>query len=121
MPTTDPEEGLRALLGQTAGIRAALLLDAQGTVVAHAERGEPMAPGPLALACHRMVRETRAAADRLAQGPVDQILLDAERATLAILPDEAGRTLCLLLTPEAIPGQALFAARRTLAALPPEA
>ena len=45
--------------------------------------------------------------------------LEAERGTLAILPGENGRTLCLVLSPQGIPGRACFEARRLLAALPP--
>lgn len=119
MALTAAREALAELIGRAAGIRTALLLDTQGSLVAHADR-EGLTDLPLlALACRRMVREAQAAADRLAQGPPGQIVLEAERATLAILPGADGRTLCLVLAPEGIPGRALFEARRTLAALPP--
>ena len=119
MSQRDATEALTDLLGRVAGLRSALLLDENGSLVAHADR-EGLADAPLfAISCHRMARETLAAAERLGQGPVGQIVLQAERGTLAILPGEDGRTLCLVLSPQGIPGQACFEARRLLAALPP--
>jgi predicted regulator of Ras-like GTPase activity (Roadblock/LC7/MglB family) len=117
MAQREVQEALADLLGRVAGLRSALLLDAHGSLVASADReGSPDLP-LFAVSCHRMARETLAAAERLGQGPVGQIVLEAERGTLAILPWEDGRTLCLTLAPQGIPGQALFEARRFMAAL----
>ncbi|MBI4536746.1 MAG: roadblock/LC7 domain-containing protein [candidate division NC10 bacterium] len=112
-------EALTDLLGRVAGVRSALLLDANGSLVAQADR-EGLADAPLfAISCHRVARETLAAAERLGQGPVGQILLEAERGALAILPWQDGRVLCLVLSPLSIPGQVFFEARRLMAALSP--
>jgi predicted regulator of Ras-like GTPase activity (Roadblock/LC7/MglB family) len=118
MSKRDVTEALADLLGRVAGLRSALLLDENGSLVASADREGSSDLPLLAVSCRRMARETLAAAERLGQGPVGQIVLEAERGTLAILPWEDGRTLCLTLSPHAIPGQALFEARRLLAALP---
>ena len=119
MSHSEATEALTDLLGRVAGLRAALLLDENGSLVAHADRDE-LADAPLfAISCYRMARETLAAAERLGQGPVGQIVLEAEHGTLALLPGEEGRTLCLVLSPQGIPGQACFEARRLLAALAP--
>ncbi len=118
MSHREATEALTDLLGRVAGLRSALLLDENGSLVAHADREGTADASLFAIPCYRMARETLAAAERLGQGSVGQIVLQAERGSLAILPWQDGRTLCLVLSPQGIPGQACFEARRLLAALP---
>jgi predicted regulator of Ras-like GTPase activity (Roadblock/LC7/MglB family) len=64
-----------------------------------------------------LLRETVAAAEGLGQGSVTDVLLEAERASLALIPLKTSCALCLLLAPDAIPGQGIFEARRAASAL----
>jgi predicted regulator of Ras-like GTPase activity (Roadblock/LC7/MglB family) len=114
---SDLAEPLTGLLTRVPGLRSVFLLDARGSLAGHADRGGLVDLPLLALSCHRLARETLGTALRLQQGPVGQIVLEAERVTLLLLPAEDGRTLCLLLDPEAAAGQALFEARKLFALL----
>ena len=108
---------LEDLLIRVAGSRGAILVDGDGLAIAQASRGAlPLLEG-LGTGCTMLLRESMAAAERLGQGPVTDLLLEAERATVALIPLKASCTLCLVLAPEAITGQGVFEARRTAFAL----
>lgn len=108
---------LEDLLLRVAGSRGAILMDGDGVAIAQASRGPlPQLEG-LGTGCTMLLRETVAAADRLGQGPVTDVLLEAERATVALIPLRASCTLCLVLAPDAIAGQSVFEARRAAFAL----
>lgn len=118
MAPADLPRLLAGLFDRVAGLQVALYLDRHGSLVSHAGGGGLAEAQRLAVACQRLARETAAAADRLGHGPAAQIVLEAERATLALLPAGEG-CLCLLLGEAALVGQALFEARRLLLHLPP--
>ena len=108
---------LEDLLIRVAGSRGAILVDGDGVAIAQASRGAlPQLEG-LGTGCTMLLRETVAAAERLGQGPVTDVLLEAERATVALIPLKTSCTLCLVFAPDAIVGQSVFEARRAAFAL----
>ncbi len=108
---------LEDLLLRVAGSRGAILVDGDGVSIAQASRGAlPLLEG-LGTGCTMLLRDTMAAADQLGQGPVTDILLEAEGATVALIPLKTSCILCLVLAPNAIPGQSVFEARRAAFAL----
>ncbi len=117
MSPSDLQAVLTDLLDRVSGLRAAIVLDSEGIPIAQASQGPAMdleATGPSA---SLLLRETLAAAERLGQGTVSEILLEAERMTLAMIPLKNACSLCLLLDPEATLGRSLFEARGTAFAL----
>ena len=106
---------LANLVGRVAGARSAILVDQDGVLIARASRG----PGVdlEAAGAGLLLRETLAAAERLSQGMVGEVLLEAERGTLAMIPLKNACCLCLLLGPDAVQGRGLFEARRAAFAL----
>jgi predicted regulator of Ras-like GTPase activity (Roadblock/LC7/MglB family) len=108
---------LEDLLLRVAGSRGAILMDGDGVTIAQASRGAlPMLEG-LGTGCTMLLRETVAMAEQLGQGPVTDVLLEAEGATVALIPLKTSCTLCLVFAPDAIVGQSVFEARRAAFAL----
>jgi predicted regulator of Ras-like GTPase activity (Roadblock/LC7/MglB family) len=58
-----------------------------------------------------------AAAERLGQGEIGEVLLEGERMTVAMIPLKSACSLCVLLGAEAMLGRSLFEARRAAFAL----
>jgi len=110
---------LEELLARVAGSRGAILVDDAGVAIAQASRGSLPQLEALGAGCTLLLRETAAAAERLGQGPLSDLLLETERATLALIPLKAGCSLCVVLAADAIPGQSVFEARRAALALEP--
>jgi predicted regulator of Ras-like GTPase activity (Roadblock/LC7/MglB family) len=92
-------------------------VDQDGIAIAQASRGSLPQLEALGTGCAMLLRETVAAADQLGQGPLTDLLLETERATVVLIPLKAGCNLCLLLAPDSIPGQSAFEARRAALAL----
>jgi predicted regulator of Ras-like GTPase activity (Roadblock/LC7/MglB family) len=108
---------LEDLLIRVAGARGAILVDGDGVAIAQASRDAwPLLEG-LGTGCAMLLREGLAAAQGLDQGSVTDVLLEAEGASVALIPLKTSCALCLLLAPDAIPGQSVFEARRAAAAL----
>jgi predicted regulator of Ras-like GTPase activity (Roadblock/LC7/MglB family) len=97
--------------------RGAMLLAADGTALAQATSGLPLAAEAISVRCQVLLQETLGVAERLDQGPVADVLLEADRGTLAMIPLRNGGCLCLVLQPGASTGRGLFAARRAAARL----
>ena len=108
---------LEDLLSRVAGSRGAILVDGDGIAIAQASRGPLPQIEALVAGSTMLLRETAAAAEQLGQGPLTDLLLETERATLALIPLKAGCNLCLLLAPDAVPGRSVYEARRAAAAL----
>ncbi len=108
---------LEDLLIRVAGSRGAILVEGEGVAIAQASRGPlPLLEG-LGTGCAMLLRQGMAAAEPLGQGPVTDVLLEAEGATVALIPLKASCALCLVLAPDAVPGRSLFEARRAAFAL----
>lgn len=108
---------LEDLLTRVAGSRGAILVDGDGVAIAQASRGAlPLLEG-LGSGCAMLLRESMAAAEPLDQGPVTDLLLEAEGGTVALIRLKASCALCLVLAPDAVPGRSLFEARRAAYAL----
>ncbi len=118
MPRSSPELSavLASLVCRVPGAVAALLLDPNGVPLArsHGDTSGLEAPADRLLG---FLRRTLEVAERLDQGPVGDVLLEAERRTLALIPLRHGCCLLLLVRPAAPPGHVLFEARRAAAAL----
>jgi predicted regulator of Ras-like GTPase activity (Roadblock/LC7/MglB family) len=115
MASSDFQTVLADLLNKVPGVRGAILLDQEGMPIAQASQG----PGPdlEAAGAGLLLRETLAAAERLGQGEVGEVLLEGERMTVAMIPLKSACSLCVLLRPDAVLGRSLFEARRAAFAL----
>ncbi len=115
--STDMQGILTDLLHRVAGLRGVILLDQEGIPIAQASQGAAVDLEAAGAGASLLLRETLTAAERLGQGTVGEVLLEAERMTLAMVPLKNACSLCLLLAPEATLGRGLFEARRTAFAL----
>ena len=115
--STDMQAILTDLVGRVGGCLGAILVDKDGVPVAQAAQGPAVDLEAIAALSHPLLQGTLAAAARLGQGAVSEVLLEAERATLAMIPLKNSCFLCLLLAPEAMLGRGLFEARRAASAL----
>jgi predicted regulator of Ras-like GTPase activity (Roadblock/LC7/MglB family) len=117
MGPTDFQAVLDELLRKVAGTRAAILLDQEGMPIAQASLGAGVDLEAAGAGAGLLLRETLAAAERLGQGAVGEVLLEAERLTVAMIPLKNACSLCLLLGPDAVVGRSLFEARKAALAL----
>jgi predicted regulator of Ras-like GTPase activity (Roadblock/LC7/MglB family) len=117
MSSVDLQAVLVDLLGRVTGLRGAILLDNQGLPIAQASQEPGLALEAAGAGAGLLLRETLAAAERLQQGAVGEVLLEAERMTLAMIPLRNSCCLCLFLEPEAVLGRGLFEARKAAFAL----
>lgn len=108
---------LASLLGRVAGSRGAILLDQDGLPIVQVSQDPGLDLERVGAMSRELLRETLAAAGRIGQGRIAEVLLEAEQATLAVIPLKDARSLCLLLAPDAALGRGLFEARRTAFAL----
>ena len=108
---------LADLVRRVAGSRGAILLDRDGVPIAQASQGPALDLEAIGAGCNLLLRETLDAAERLEQGPVADLLLEVERATVAVIPLKQACSLCLVLDPDAVLGRGLFEARRAAFAL----
>jgi predicted regulator of Ras-like GTPase activity (Roadblock/LC7/MglB family) len=115
--STDMQAILTDLVSRVAGSRGAILLDKDGVPIAQAAHGPAFDLEAVGALFHPLLQDTLAAAARLGQGAVSDVLLEAERATLAMIPLKNSCYLCLLLSPGAMLGRGLFEARRAASAL----
>ncbi len=117
MASTDFQAVLADLLNRVPGSRGAILLDQEGMAIAQASQG----PGPdleaASAGAGLLLRETLAAAERLGQGEVGEVLLEGERMTVVMIPLKSACSLCVLLASDAVLGRSLFEARRAAFAL----
>jgi predicted regulator of Ras-like GTPase activity (Roadblock/LC7/MglB family) len=118
MPRSSPELSavLASLVCRVPGAVAALLLDPNGVPLArsHGDTSALESPADRLLT---FLRRTLEVAERLDEGAVGDVLFEAERRTLALVPLRHGCCLLLLVQPAAPPGHVLFEARRAAAAL----
>ena len=112
MAPVDFQEILADLLRRVAGSRGAILLDQGGVPIAKASQGPDLDLEQSGASASLLLRDTLAAAERLRQGEVGEVVLEAERMTIAVIPLKNACSLCLLLDPEAVLGRSLFEARR---------
>ena len=112
MASPDLQPILADLVSSVPGSGGAIVLDADGAAVAQVPAVLPTDMSTISAHCSALLQETLAAAERLRQGPVTDILLEAERASLALIPLGSGGCLCLLLQPDASAGRGLYEARR---------
>ena len=117
MSPTDLQTILADLVGRVAGLRGAILVDHEGIPIAQASQRSGQDLEAAGAGAGLLLRETLAAAGRLGQGAVSEILLEAERATIAMIPLKNDCCLCLLLGSEAVLGRGLFEGRRAAFAL----
>ena len=111
------QEILENLVSRVGGARGAILLDKDGVPIAQAPQGPAFDLEAVGALSRPLLRDTLAAAARGGQGAVLEVLLEAERATLAMIPLKNSCYLCFLLSPEAMLGRGLFEARRAASAL----
>jgi len=112
MAPNDFQGILTGLLQRVAGSRGAILLDQEGMPIAHASQGPALNVEVASAGAGLLLRETLAAAERLGQGEVGEVLLEGERMTVAMIPLKNACSLCLLLDSQAVLGRSLFEARR---------
>ncbi len=108
---------LTNLLHRVAGLRGALLLDQEGMPIAQASQTDGLDLEAAGAGAGLLVRDTLAAAERLGQGEVGEVLLEAEHMRIAMIPLKSACSLCLLLGPEAVLGRSLLEARRVASEL----
>ncbi len=108
---------LEDLRQRISGVRAALLLDRDGLLIAHATQDAGQEMESAAAGAGLLFRDTWTAAGRLGQGEIGEILLEGERMHVAMIPLKSACRLCLVLSPDAVLGRALFEARRAASAL----
>jgi len=108
---------LEDLLSRVAGTEGALVLDEQGFPIAQAGRAARVNLEAAGAEASLLLRETMAASERLGHGGVTEILVETERARLAMIPLKNNCCLCLLMGPESMVGRGLFEARRTACVL----
>ena len=113
----DMQAILTDLVSRVSGSRGAILLDKDGVPIAQAPQGPAFDLEAVGALSRPLLQDTLAAAARHGQGAVFEILLEAERATLAMIPLKNSCYLCFLLSPEAMLGRGLFEARRAASAL----
>ena len=116
MPT-DMQAILADLLGRVTGLQSAIILDSEGIPIAQAGEAPGVDLEAAGAGASLLLRDTLAVAERLGQGRIGEVLLEAERMTLAMIPLKNACSLCLLLDPGATLGRGLFEARRTAFAL----
>jgi len=117
MPPVDFQVILDDLLRKVVGARGAILLDQGGIPIAQASHAPGLDLEAAGAGASMLLRETLAAAERLGQGQLGEVVLEAERMTVAMIPLKNACSLCLLLSPETVLGQSLFEARRAAFAL----
>jgi predicted regulator of Ras-like GTPase activity (Roadblock/LC7/MglB family) len=117
MDSGDFQAVLTDLLPRIAGLRGAILLDPEGMPIAQASQGAPLDLEAAGAGASLLLREALAAAERLGQGEVGEVVLEGERMTVAMIPLKNACSLCLLLGSEVILGRSLFEARRAASAL----
>jgi len=117
MDTRDFQTVLSDLLPKVTGLRGAILLDQEGMPIAQASQGATLDLEAAGAGASLLLRETLAAAERLGQGEVGEVLLEGERMTVAMIPLRNACSLCLVLGTEATLGRSLFEARRAAFAL----
>lgn len=117
MAPTDFQAVLDDLLQRIAGLRAVILLDPEGIPIARASRGAGLDLDAAGAGAGIFLREALVAAERLGQGAVGEVLLEAERLTVAMIPLRNACSLCVLLDPKAVLGRSLFEARKAVYAL----
>lgn len=115
--STDFQSILDDLLRRVVGGRGAILLDQGGVSIAQASQGPGLDLEAAGAGASLLLRESLAVAERLGQGQVGEVVLEAERMTVAMIPLKNACSLCLLLSPESVLGQSLFEARRAAFAL----
>jgi predicted regulator of Ras-like GTPase activity (Roadblock/LC7/MglB family) len=108
---------LTDIVQRLAGLRGAILVDQEGMVIAQASQGVGPDLEAVGAGAGLLLRETLAAAERLGQGEIGEVLIEGERMTVAVMPLKSACSLCLLLGPEAVLGRSLFEARRAAFAL----
>ena len=118
MPRPSPELAvvLASLVCRVPGVLAALLLDGHGVRLAQSQGDSSV----LEAGTDRfmtLLRRFQDAALRLQHGPVREVVIEAERRTLALIPLRHGCCLMLLMRPGGPVGQALFEARKATGAL----
>ncbi len=117
MPTADLSALLADLLARVPESRTAAIVDANGSVLSQATReGAPM-PEDSGAGWRALFAAALAAADRMGQAPLSEVVVETAGATLAMLLLKDTCCLCLLTGPGAIPGRGLFEARKSAAAL----
>ena len=117
MSPSDLQAVLADLLGRVTGLHGAIVLDSEGIPIAQASQAPGVDLEAVGAGASLLLRDTLAAAERLGQGRIGEVLLEAERMTLAMIPLKNACSLCLLLGPEATLGRGLLEARRTAFAL----
>ena len=117
MEPSDFEAILSDLLQRVAGLRGAILLDQEGMPIAQASQGADLDLEAAGAGAGLLLRETLAAADRLGQGEIGEVLLEGERMTVAMIPLKSACSLCVLLRSDAMLGRSHFEARRAAFAL----
>lgn len=115
--SSDIQAVLAELVKRVAGSRGAILVDKDGVPIAQAAQDPAVDLEAVGALSRPLLQDTVDASERLGQGRVMEVLLEAERATLAMIPLKNSCYLCLLLSPEAILGRGLFEARRAASAL----
>jgi predicted regulator of Ras-like GTPase activity (Roadblock/LC7/MglB family) len=113
----DMQAILNDLVNRVGGSRGAILLDKDGVPIAQASQGRAIDLEAVGALSRPLLQDTLAAAARRGQGAVLEVLLEAERATLAMIPLKNSCYLCVVLSPEAALGRGLFEARRAASAL----
>ena len=108
---------LTDLLHRVEGLRGAILLDQEGMPIALASQEIGLDFEAAGAGAGLLLRDTLAAALRLGQGEVGEVLLEGERMSIAMIPLKSACSLCLLLGPDAVLGRSLFEARRAAFAL----
>ena len=117
MSPVDFQAILDDLLRKVVGGRGAILLDQGGVSIAQASQGPGVDLEAAGAGASLLLRESLAVAERLGHGQVGEVVLEAERMTIAMIPLKNACSLCLLLSPESVLGQSLFEARRAAFAL----
>jgi predicted regulator of Ras-like GTPase activity (Roadblock/LC7/MglB family) len=117
MAPDDFQAVLADLLNRVPGSRGAILLDQEGMPIAQASHESGPDLEAAGAGAGLLLRETLAAAERLGQGEVGEVLLEGERMSIAMIPLKSACSLCVLLGSEAVLGRSLFEARKAAFAL----
>jgi len=105
------------LLRKVVGGRGAILLDQGGVPIAQTSQAPGLDLEAAGAGASLLLRESLAVAERLEHGLVGEVVLEAERMTVVMIPLKNACSLCLLLNPQTVLGQSLFEARRAAFAL----